>query len=276
MANQKNPLNINDERGGNQPLVSVFMPVYNQELYVAAALDSILNQTYENYEIVISDDCSYDSTPVIVKRYADQFPEKIRFIKLSNQNLGSKHFELLLNECKGDYVCMFSGDDIMYPQKIKRQIDDVLRFRLCFHSHSVDYINGLGNIFSGNQAAKNHFFRGNANLIIKGIPTAGCSWLVKRSYAQLDQSTGFLHDFDMVVRLLRGGRLGYICTEKLGAYRVTETSWSKKLNWKDYLRAYSNLTKAWIQSQMYLEVLWLFLRLSSKFAKLRLKIWKTK
>ena len=276
MANQHSSFNINDEHSGNQPLVSVFMPVYNQELYVASALESVLKQTYENYEIVISDDCSHDSTPIIVKRYADQFPEKIRFIKLSNQNLGGKHFELLLKECKGDYVCMFSGDDIMYPDKIGRQIDDVLQFGLSFHSHSVDCINGLGDIISENQAAKNQFFRGNTNLIIKGIPTAGCSWLVKRSYAQLDQSTGFLHDFDMVVRLLRGGRHGYICSEKLGAYRVIETSWSKKLNWKDYFRAYSNLTKAWIQSKMYLEGFLLFLRLLLKFTKLRYKIWTMK
>jgi len=267
---------INDIQVNSQPLVSVFMPVYNQELYVAAALDSILDQTYPNYEIVISDDCSRDLTPIIVKEYADKFPEKIRFYKLSNENLGSRHFELLLEQCKGDYVCLFSGDDIMYPEKIKRQMDDVLRFGLSFHGHTVDCIDKLGVIFSEMGAPKDQFCRSNSNFIMHGIPAAGCSWLVKRAYAKFDQSLGFLHDFDMVIRVLGDGRLGYVCAEKFGAYRVTQTSWSKNLSWKDYLRAYSNLTKAWIQSRMYSECIWLVLRVLARLPKLPLKIMNTK
>lgn len=251
-----------------RPLVSVFMPVFNQELYVASALESVLNQTYENYEIVISDDCSHDSTPSIVKQYADQFPEKIRFLKLSNHNLGGKHFELLLKECKGDYVCLFSGDDIMYPEKIRRQIDDVLKFGLCFHSHSVDCINAQGDAFSENQVVKNQLFRGSGKLIVEGIATSGCSWLVKRSHARFDQSLGFLHDFDMVIRVLRADGLGYACAEKLGAYRVTKNSWSRNIKWHNYFSAYLNLTKSWIQSKMYLECLLLAKRLLVRLPKL--------
>lgn len=276
VIDQNSALNINDEQDDNQPLVSVFMPVYNQELYIAAALDSILSQTYKNYEIVISDDCSRDLTPIIVKQYADKFPEKIRFYKLSNENLGSRHFELLLKQCKGEYVCLFSGDDIMYPEKIKQQMNDVLRFGLSFHAHSVDCIDGQGVIFSEKLALKNQFFKGNSNFIVNGTPTAGCSWLVKRSLAKFDQSLGFLHDLDMVICALRDKRLSYVCAEKLGAYREIETSWSKNLNWKDYLRAYSNLTKAWIKSKMYSECLWLALRVLLRLPKLPFKIAKMK
>jgi teichuronic acid biosynthesis glycosyltransferase TuaG len=276
MINQDKPLAVNEAQVIRQPLVSVFMPVYNQEQYIAAALDSILKQAYENYEIVISDDCSHDLTPIIVQQYADKFPEKIHFYKLSNKNLGSKHFELLLKQCKGDYVCLFAGDDIMYPEKIKRQMDDVLRFGLSFHGHSVDCINELGAIFSEMRVPNDQFFSSNGNFIINGIPTAGCSWLVKRSHAKFDHNLSFLHDFDMVIRVLRGRSLGYICTEKLGAYRVTETSWSRNLKWKDYLRAYLNLTKAWMQSKMYTECLWLVLRILIRVVKLPLKILEKK
>lgn len=256
------------------PLVSVFMPVYNQELYIRAALDSVLNQTYQNYEIVISDDCSEDSTPLIVAEYAKKFPEKISFHKLSYENLGSRHFELLLKKCKGDYVCLFSGDDIMYPEKIRHQMNDVLRLGLSFHGHSVDCIDGLGGVFSEIGVPKDQIFSSNDNFIVNGIPAAGCSWLVKKSYANFDQSLGFLHDWDMVIRVLRDRRLGYISHKKFGAYRVTETSWSKNLSWKNYLRAYSNLTKAWLESKMYLECLWLVLRVLIRLPKLPLKIWK--
>ena len=262
----------NEVQVSAQPLVSVFMPVYNQEFYVAAALESALKQTYKNYEIVISDDCSDDSTPIIVKQYADKFPEKIRFYKLSNENLGTRHFELLLKKCKGDYVCMFSGDDIMYPEKIRRQMDDVLQFRLSFHGHSVDCIDGLGGIFSEMGVPKDRIFSSNSNFIVNGVPVAGCSWLVKRSHAGFDKSLSFLHDFDMVIRTLQNKRIGYVCSEKLGAYRVTENSWSRNLNLQSYFRAYFNLTKAWIQSRMYSECLWLVLRLLVRLPKLKLKI----
>lgn len=260
----------------NYPLVSVFMPVYNQERYVAAALDSVLNQTYDNYEIVISDDCSQDLTPIIVKQYAEKFPEKIRFYKLSSENLGDRHFQLLKDKCRGDYICMFAGDDIMYPEKIERQMDDVLKFGLSFHGHSVDCIDGSGVIFSEMAIPQDRHYGGNGNFIVNGNPTAGCSWLVKKSYVKFDQSLGFLHDLDMVIRVLRDRRLGYICSKKLGAYRVTETSWSRNLNWSDYFRAYSNLTRAWVQSRMFSECLWLFLRVLIRIPKLPLKIWKRK
>jgi glycosyltransferase involved in cell wall biosynthesis len=276
VSDREPPSKINDAHGGNQPLVSIFMPVYNQESYIAAALDSILCQTYANYEIVISDDCSRDLTPIIIKQYADKFPEKILFYKLANENLGSRHFELLLKKCKGEYVCLFSGDDIMYPQKIRRQMDDVLRFGLSFHGHSVDCIDKLGIIFSEMGAPKNRFYRSNGNFIINGIPTAGCSWLVKKSHAKFDQALGFLHDFDMVIRVLGDSRLGYISNEKLGAYRVTKASWSKNLNLGDYLRAYSNLASAWIRSRMYSECLWLVLRVLLRLLRLPLKIVKMK
>ena len=258
------------------PLVSVFMPVYNQELYITAALDSVLCQTYQNYEIVISDDCSHDLTPVIVGQYAEKFPEKIRFHKLSNHNLGGRHFELLLKECKGDYVCMFAGDDIMYPEKIQRQMDDVQRFGLSFHGHSVDCIDEFGVTFSEMGAPKDQFNRGNCKLILNGIPAAGCSWLVKRSHAKFDQSLGFLHDFDMVIRVLRAERLGYICTEKLGAYRVTKKSWSRNLNWRNYLRSYSNLLNVWLKSKMYSECVWLILRVLARLPARALKLLKLK
>lgn len=273
MIDYKNPFSINGVRE-DQPLVSVFMPVYNQELYVAAALDSVLRQTYENYEIVISDDCSRDSTPFIVGQYADKYPEKIRFYKLSNENLGGRHFQLLLNKCRGEYVCMFAGDDIMYPEKIQRQMDEVLQLGLSFHGHSVDCIDELGRCLSEMGVSKERHYKGNSNLIVNGIPAAGCSWLVKRSHAKFDQSLGFLHDFDMVIRVLRDGRLGYICPKKLGAYRINQASWSKNLNWKNYLGAYSNLTKVWMQSKMFSECSWLFLRVVLRLLKLPPKIWK--
>ncbi len=243
------------------PLVSVFMPVYNQEHYVAAALDSVLQQTYENYEIIISDDCSNDLTPIIVKQYAEQFPQKIHFHKLSNKNLGDTHFHLLLEKCKGDYVCMFSGDDLMYPEKIARQIEDVVKFDLSFHGHAVDCVDKFGVIFGEISIPKKKIFNGNVDFILNGAATAGCSWMIKRSFIKFNQSLGFLHDFDMVVRALGDHRIGYLSDKKMGAYRVTKESWSRNLKINDYFSSYLGLVRFWVQDNMYSECLWLILGL---------------
>ena len=267
--------NIESQNGSsihaiNLPLVSVFMPVYNQELYITAALDSVLSQTYINYEIVISDDCSHDSTPEIVKQFADKYPQKINFYKLSNQNLGDRHFGLLLQKCKGEFVCMFSGDDIMHPEKIARQINEVLLFGLSFHGHSVDCIDKKGAVFSNMGPIENKLFKGNGLFILNNIPTAGCSWMVQRSYAQFGAMNGYLHDFDMVIRVLQDGRVGYVSTEKLGCYRVTNTSWSNNLVLKDYLRAYCNTFVCWMKSGLYTECLLLAVRIIMRLSISRL------
>jgi len=257
----------------NTPLVSVFMPVYNQERYIAAALDSVLNQTYKNYEIVISDDCSQDSTPIIVKQYADKFPEKINFYKLTNKNLGGDaHFELLLKKCKGDYVCMFSGDDIMYPEKIDRQMSEIIEFDLACHGHAVNCIDESGEIFGEIQQTKNKFYTRNKTFIVDGVPAVATSWIVKRSCAQFNPTLGFLHDLDMIVRALRSGRLGYVSRDKLGAYRISSSSWSRNLNWKNYFVSFSNLFIVWIKSKMYTECIWLILRVSIRLPRRLLEI----
>ncbi|MEL6078649.1 glycosyltransferase family 2 protein, partial [Stenotrophomonas maltophilia] len=58
-------------------VVSVMMPTYNAELYIAAALDSILQQDHPDIQIVVSDDASKDRTQAIIREYAERFPQKI-------------------------------------------------------------------------------------------------------------------------------------------------------------------------------------------------------
>jgi teichuronic acid biosynthesis glycosyltransferase TuaG len=268
---------MNNGSSIRQPLVSVFMPVFNQERYVAAALDSALNQTYQNYEIVISDDCSVDSTPIIVNKYAEEFPEKINFYKLTNKNLGGDaHFELLLEKCKGEYVCMFSGDDIMYPEKISQQMKEIMQFDLACHGHAVNCINESGAIFSEIQNSENKFYTGNKGFIIDGVPAVATSWIVKRSYAQFNPALGFLHDLDMMVKVLRNGRICYVSTDKLGAYRIASSSWSRNLNWKNYLITFSNLLIDWFKSGMYTECIWMILRILVRLPSKLLKNLKKK
>lgn len=119
--------------------VSVMVPAYNAEKFLAEALDSILTQDYENLQVVVADDASTDSTASILRDYSHRFPEKIVAI-YNARNLGiTKNCNLALSRCDGDYIALFAGDDIMLPGKIKRQVDYMEHHAaLAFSYHAVE------------------------------------------------------------------------------------------------------------------------------------------
>ena len=104
----------------SKPLVSVLMAVYNGEKYLLEAIESILNQTYTNFEFLIINDGSTDSTEEIILSYSDQ---RIRYIK-NEQNL--KLIASLnkgLDLAKGKYIARMDADDISLPDRLEKQVN---------------------------------------------------------------------------------------------------------------------------------------------------------
>jgi glycosyltransferase involved in cell wall biosynthesis len=103
-----------------EPLVSVIMPAYNCEKYVKKAIDSILNQTYSNFELLIADDCSKDSTKNIIDSYID-----IRIKRLHNEaNMGYlQASNKLFKECKGDFITFQDADDYSASNRLELLVD---------------------------------------------------------------------------------------------------------------------------------------------------------
>jgi glycosyltransferase involved in cell wall biosynthesis len=108
----------------NTKLVSIAMCTYNGERFLQEQLDSILNQSYTNLEIIICDDCSKDNTINIIKKY-----QKIdhRIILCQNKtNLGfSKNFEKAISLCKGEFIALCDQDDIWKLNKIEKFIAEI-------------------------------------------------------------------------------------------------------------------------------------------------------
>lgn len=91
-------------------VVSIGMPVYNGERFIREALDSLLSQTFTDFELIISDNASTDSTERICRIYAEQDP-RIRYIR-QNENLGAlPNFQFVLNEAKAEYFMWAACDD---------------------------------------------------------------------------------------------------------------------------------------------------------------------
>lgn len=107
-----------------KPLVSVIMPVYNAEAFLVKAIESILNQTYQNFELIIINDHSADNSWKIIKKYKDKYPKKIKAINLKkNLNRGGDACANVgLKYARGKYIARMDADDIAHPQRIKKQV----------------------------------------------------------------------------------------------------------------------------------------------------------
>jgi glycosyltransferase involved in cell wall biosynthesis len=105
----------------DNPLVSVVMPVYNGRRYVREAVDSVLAQTFLNFEFIIVDDGSTDGTSELLQSYADRDP-RIRLLSRGHAGLG-----VALNEglavARATYIARMDADDISLPERFQRQVD---------------------------------------------------------------------------------------------------------------------------------------------------------
>ena len=101
-----------------RPEISVLMPVYNGALYIKEAIDSVLSQTFTNFELVIVNDCSKDSSLEIIKSYDDSrivvIDNEINKGLISTLNIGLKY-------CRGKYTARLDQDDIALPERFEKQ-----------------------------------------------------------------------------------------------------------------------------------------------------------
>ncbi len=111
----------------NYPLVSVLIASYNGNKFIAEAIESVLNQTYSNFEIIISDDCSTDNTVEIVKLFASK-DTRIK-VYVNNVNLGDyPNRNKAVGYASGEYIKYLDHDDIMYKHCLEIMVDAMEKF----------------------------------------------------------------------------------------------------------------------------------------------------
>lgn len=101
-----------------EPLVSIIMPAYNAERYISEAVKSVLSQTYENWELLITDDGSTDGTAKAVQEFKDK---RIRYFYQENKGQSAAR-NTSLGHAQGEYIAFLDADDIFLPQKLERQV----------------------------------------------------------------------------------------------------------------------------------------------------------
>lgn len=106
------------------PLVSIITPFFNAEAYFEEAIASVIAQTYSQWELLLVDDGSTDSSSAIAQQKAAQYPGKIHYLEhAGHQNLGkSSARNLGIQHAQGDYIALLDADDIYEPLKLEKQV----------------------------------------------------------------------------------------------------------------------------------------------------------
>lgn len=135
-----------------KPKVSIVLITYNQQDYVGKTIESVLNQSYQNFEIIIADDSSTDETAKVIKSYKDK---RIKYVK-TDYNIGiNGNLNLAVSKASCDIVALIAGDDRLRKNYLERTVEcfekmsdiDVLHPMLCAIIKMMSISKGKMSIF---------------------------------------------------------------------------------------------------------------------------------
>lgn len=204
------------------PLVSIIIPAYNAEKYIGFAVDSVLDQTYQKFEILIIDDGSQDNTRKIMEEYSKK-DDRIRLL-YNEHNLGvaatrNKGIEL----AKGFYICFLDSDDMWVSTKIEEQIQVLEDMNADFVYTSYRMIDDNGNeCYESFKVPKYVNFKDLLKFNVIGCSTVMIKKEIVNKYNFDDK---FYHeDYVLWLNLLKLGYKANGIKKPLVKYRVYKTS----------------------------------------------------
>jgi len=208
-----------------QPLVSVIMPVYNAGKFLKPAIDSILAQTYQNFELIVVNDASTDTSAQILRKYKEKYPFKIKIISLTT-NLnggGDRCANVGVKSAKGTYIARMDADDVAHKERLAKQIayleENKNVFLVGSNAHVIDRegkIVGQKNEPSSHQDIYNSYFT--FHPLIHPTCTMRRSFKNKKFSYQLDYKAN--NDYLTFFTLICNGAIFTNLPEKLLYYRI--------------------------------------------------------
>lgn len=220
------------------PPVSVVVPTYNNAAYVAATLDSILGQTFTDFELVVADHSSQDGTLEIVSGYLSD--SRVRVIRTEPGGGAERNWNRVTDQARGEYVKLVCGDDLIYPTCVAKQVSAMQNHDCAtLVASRRDIIDANGHVLIASRglagmdgevqgtAAIRQAVRAGGNIL--GEPA--CVLLRREVIARVggwSAADPYLIDMDMYVKALGLGSLVAIPTA-LAAFRVSSSQWSVAL-----------------------------------------------
>lgn len=237
--------------GSIKPLISVCIPCYNSEKYLAQTLNSIAQQTYENFECIVVDNCSSDNTVSIAESFRDKF-KYFRIITSNKTVSGEDNFNKCFSLASGSLVCIYHSDDV-YDHKILERCSDFL-----IRNPDCGAVSTMGRMIDDKDdiiakrfkmpfrllISRSVIFRFN-ELLSLILSMGGNSFLICPSVMMrkdvIDQTAGFEYskfgsasDVGLWLRIAKLGGMG-VLSESLIKYRIHKAQGTESLIRSSYL-----------------------------------------
>lgn len=228
------------------PLVSIIMPVYNGEKYLSLSIESVLRQTYSNFELLIINDGSIDNTEKIINSYKKK-DSRIRYIKNETNLKLIKTLNKGIELAKGEYISRMDADDIAHPTLLEKEVGILNVFLdVSIVNVYIWYLNDEGTYYRYNthpELKSNFsylFISLFENLITHPGVMVRSSELKLFKYADIELVRNF-EDKDLWNRMLLANKKIYNIKERLLFYRIAEKSVTRTNSAEVYERLFIHL-----------------------------------
>ncbi|NJD98894.1 glycosyltransferase [Thermococcus sp. LS1] len=265
-----------------RPTVSVIMPSYNHSRFIEEAIQSVLNQTFDDFELIIIDDSSSDNSQEIIQKFAE-IDSRIKPI-FHKKNMGiARTLNDGLRASKGEFIAFIASDDVWVPNKLEVQLEILARNEdlVVWSEGEIIDANGnpTGQAFTERHNATNRKKSGRIfEELLKGNFIFGSSMILKRKNLdkiRFDESLKYLNDYKFVVDLAWKYEYHFI-KNPLAKYRIhgRNTILSDKKGWlidavrvnKYFLEQYGDRISRKLRAMLYYRIASAYAQLGNKRA----------
>lgn len=219
-------------------LVSIIMAAYNAENTIKDAVNSVLSQTYGNWELLVIDDCSCDETYNIVQEISNK-DQRVRLVKNDVNKGVSYSRKRAAEEAKGQWIAILDSDDMWVSQKLEKQIELQQEQKADLLYTGSIFVDANGELIDWYlHAPKTMTYK---QLLKQNLISNSSALVKKELYLKFYASGDKMHeDFATWLRILKTGVVAYGVDEPLLIYRLDKSSKSgnkvvaAKMNWNTY------------------------------------------
>lgn len=227
------------------PLVSVIIPTYNREKLIIRSVESVLNQTYENLELIVVDDCSNDNTVDILTSVTDS---RIRIVKLEKNSGACVARNRGIMEANGDYIAFQDSDDVWREEKLAYQMNAIKRYnadicvcqmeRVGFREKNGIYPDMEDGIVEYKKIVGS-FIASTQTIVAKREVFDSCKF---------DSQIKRMQDYDWIIRAASGRSVCAVRKPLVDVYlqqdSITTYNWKKLIDsYRLFLKKYENLAR---------------------------------
>ena len=267
---KNNKISLTSKEGA-QPLITIIIPLFNAQNYISETIDSVISQTYQNWELIIVDDCSTDNSVEIAKGYEVK-DRRIKLIEL-NSNFGgpARPRNIGLDISNGEYLAFLDADDVWLQDKLQVQVREMQINNLDFTSTDSKFID-----INSNDTIINKYkiivflkkLKRKAKLsdVIKGNFIRTSSVLISKNFiSKFDENKDFIgvEDLYLWMKILNDKDVRYkYISDKLIKYRISSTSLSERgKNQKQAIRANLCILKFILENQKFEYIKYFYIRI---------------